>query len=187
MKYQLSIFMDDQLDHKDGHDVAPWEDINTLNQAHPDYDAKNVKMLFNAFWPGFKARFDKGEFPADASPTKVFGERKVKKGVKKTTSTTSSPAASTTSPAASTTSPAPAQKLTYEYSAELPMPAHPFTFGGPSVVDIGDEESEEEVLQKVIKKSMVEEEEDEEDDDDDAPYTGGVVQKEPLEGAKTKK
>ena len=139
MKYQLAIFMDKQTDHRDGHDVAPWENLDTLNLAHPDYDAKNVQMLFDACWPGFKARFDKGEFPADASPTKVFGERKTKKGGKKATSTTSSPV--------------PAQKLTYEYSAELPIPAHPFTFGGPAVVEIDDEESEEDSVRRPNAKT----------------------------------
>jgi hypothetical protein len=159
MKYQLAIFMDKQTDHRDGHDVAPWENLDTLNLAHPDYDAKNVKMLFDAFWPGFKERFDKGEFPADASPTKVFGERKTKKGGKKATSATSSPA--------------PAQKLTYEYSAELPIPAHPFTFGGPAT-------PADPVVAEIV-------EEESEDDDDDAPYTCGVVKREPLQGAKTNK
>ena len=175
MKAHLKVFWENRF--VDGHDKADWMFLDKHNISHADYDENCSKQLFAVFWPEFKKKLDNGECPPDISPKKLITPKKA-----------ASPAASTTSPApaASTTSPAPAQKLTYEYSAELPMPAHPFTFGGPSVVDIGDEESEEEVLQKVIKKSMDEEEEDE-DDDDDAPYTGGVVPKEPLDGAKTKK
>jgi len=167
MKAHLKIFWANRF--VDGNDKPEWMFIDKHNISHADYDENCAKQLFTAFWPEFKKKLDNGECPPDISPTKLISSKKA------------------ASPAASTTSPAPAQKLTYEYSAELPMPAHPFTFGGPSVVDIGDEESDEEVLQKVIKKSMDEEEEDEDDDDDDGPYTGGVVKKEPLDGAKTKK
>ena len=143
MKYHLKKFWANLF--VDGNDKAPWMFIDKHNISHADYDENCAKDLFAAFWPGFKDRLDKGECPADVSPLKLEGE--IKKQNKK---------------ASSTTSPAPAQKLTYEYSAELPMPAHPFTFGGPAVIEIGDKESDEE-------------------------YEGGVVQKEPLEGAKTKK
>ena len=122
MKDALDLFFKEQCEHKDGHDVAPWENVNTLNPDHPDYNEGNATMLFDAFWPGFKARVDAGDCPENVSPARHRENRRI--------------AAAAAAAAAA--------------GPDIPPTLLPFTFGAPprsdatETIEINEEESEEE-------------------------------------------
>jgi hypothetical protein len=48
-----------------------------MGECHPDYNEGNATMLFDAFWPGFKARVYAGDCPENISPARHRENRRV--------------------------------------------------------------------------------------------------------------